>query len=85
MTLDGLDELDPAVVVPMTVPVDKRPQPLASLVFGRKWLAGGIRPVLHRPEQGFGVGVVIGDPRLFHLGTTGPKPVTALWPATIQP
>jgi hypothetical protein len=62
VTLDGRHELDPALVVPVVVPVDKRPHPLAVLVFGGKWLAGVIKPGLHRPEQGFGVGVVIGDP-----------------------
>ena len=59
VSLDGCHELDAAVTVPMVVPVDERGDPLAGLLFGCKWLAGVIRPILHHPEQGFRVRVVV--------------------------
>jgi hypothetical protein len=52
-------ELDAAVAVLVVVPVDERGNPLTGLLFGCKGLAGVIRPILHCPEQGFGVGVVV--------------------------
>ena len=51
VTLLSRHELDPAVPVPIIVPVDKRSGPLTGLTFGGKRLAGVVRPVLHRPEQ----------------------------------
>ena len=44
---------DAAVAVLMVVPIDELGQPLRGLVFGCKWLAEVIRPILHRPEQRF--------------------------------
>ena len=61
VTLLGCHEFDPAVAVPVVVPVDEHGDPLTRLVFGGKWLAGVIRPILHRPEQRFRVRVVIAD------------------------
>ena len=58
----GRHELDAAVAVPVVVPIDKRSHPLARIVFAGKWPAGVVRPVLERSEQGFRVGVVVGDP-----------------------
>ena len=63
VTLDGRHELDAAVAVLVVVPIDERRHPLTGLVFGGKWLAGVIRPILHRPEQRFRVRVVIADAR----------------------
>ena len=62
VTLVGCDELDAAVSVPVVVPADKRRHPLTGLFFGGKWLARVIRPILHRPEKGFRVRVVVGHP-----------------------
>ena len=59
VTLLGSHEFDPAVPVPMVVPVDECRDPLTGLLFGGKGLAGVIWPILHCPEQGFGVGVVV--------------------------
>lgn len=53
VTLLGRHEFDPAVPVPMVVPVDERGDPLTGLLFGGKRLTGVIRPVLHGPEQRF--------------------------------
>jgi hypothetical protein len=53
VSLVGCDDLDAAVPVPVVVPVDEQRQPLISLLFGGKWLARLIRPLLHRPEIGF--------------------------------
>ena len=63
VTLLGRHEFDPAVAVPVVVPVDELDDPLTGLVFRGKWLAGVIRPILHRPEQRFRVRVVIADAR----------------------
>ena len=52
-TLLGRHELDPAVTVPMVVPVDKCSNPLTGLLFGGKGLAGVIRPIFQCPEQRF--------------------------------
>ena len=59
VSLNWCHELDAAVAVPVVVPVDERGDPLTGLLFGCKGLAGVIRPILHCPEQGFGVGVVV--------------------------
>jgi len=59
----GREELDAAVAVSVVVPVHKRRHPLAGLVFAREWPALVVGPVLERSEQGFRVGVVVGDPR----------------------
>ena len=53
VTLLRRHEFDPAVPVPMVVPVDERSDPLTGLPFGDKGFAGVIRPILHRPEQRF--------------------------------
>jgi len=53
VTLLRRHEFDPAVTVPMVVPVDERRDPITGLPFGAKGLAGAIRPILHRPEQRF--------------------------------
>jgi len=63
VSLNGCQELDAAVPVPMVVPVDECSDPLTGLFFGGKGLAGVIRPILHGPEQGFGVRVVVADAR----------------------
>ena len=62
VTLLGRHEFDAAVAVLVVVPVDELGDPLTRLFFGGKWFAGVIRSILHRPEQGFRVRVVIGDP-----------------------
>ena len=62
VTLLGRHEFDAAVAVLVVVPIDERGHPLTSLLFGGKWLAGVIRPILHRPEQRFRVRVVVGYP-----------------------
>ena len=51
VTLLGRHEFDPAVQVPMVLPVDERSDPLTGLPLGDKGFAGVIRPILHRPEQ----------------------------------
>jgi hypothetical protein len=63
VTLLGRHEFDPAVPVPMVVPVDECSDPLTGLLFAGKGLAGVFRPILHGPEQGFGVRVVVADAR----------------------
>ena len=62
VTLLGRHEFDAAVAVLVVVPNDERGYPLTSLLFGCKWLAGVIRPILHRSEQRFRVRVVIRHP-----------------------
>ena len=59
--LNGCHEFDPAVAVPVVVPVDERSDPLTGLLLGGKGLAGVVRSVFHGPEQRFGVGVVVAD------------------------
>ena len=59
VTLMGRHEFDPAVTMPVVVPVDERGDPLTGLPFRGKGLAGIIRPVFHCPEQRFGVRVVV--------------------------
>jgi hypothetical protein len=44
-------ELNAAVAVPMVVPIDERGAPLTGLLFGCKWLAGVIRPILPAPRD----------------------------------
>ena len=51
VTLLRSHEFDPAVPVPVVVPVDECSDTLTGLLFGGKGLAGVIRPILHRPEQ----------------------------------
>lgn len=63
VTLLGRHEFEPAVPVPMVVPVDECSYPLTGLLLGGKGLAEVMRPILHGPEQGFGVRVVIADAR----------------------
>ena len=58
----GRHEFDAAVAVLVVVPIDERSHPLTSLLFGGKWLAGVIRPILHRSEQRFRVRVVVRHP-----------------------
>ena len=62
VTLLGRHEFDAAVAVLVVVPVDELGDPLTRLFFGGKWFAGVIRSILHRPEQGFRVRVVIRHP-----------------------
>jgi len=56
------DEFDAAVAVPVVVPIHKCRHPLAGLAFAGEWTAWVVGPVLDRAEQGFRVGVVVGDP-----------------------
>ena len=51
VTLNRRHELDPAVAVLVVVPIDERGHPLTSLLFGGKWLAGVIRPILTAPRD----------------------------------
>ncbi len=51
VTLLRRHELDPALPMPMVIPVDERSDPLTGLPFAGKGLVGVIRPILHRPEQ----------------------------------
>ena len=62
VTLLRRDELDATVAVLVVVPGDERCHPLTGLIFGGEGFAGVVRPVFHRAEQRFGVGVVVGDP-----------------------
>ena len=59
MTLLGHYEFNPALSVLVVVPVDEHGNPLTGLPFESKGPAGGIRPILHLPEQGFGVRVFV--------------------------
>jgi len=60
VTLLERHEFDPAVAV--VVPIDELGDPLTGLVFGAKWLAGVIRPILHSSVQRFRVRIVIRHP-----------------------
>lgn len=51
MALVGRHKFDAAVAVPVVVPVDERDDPLTGLLFGGKWLAGVIRPILPAPRD----------------------------------
>jgi len=62
VVLVGRHELDAAVAVPVVVPIEKGRHPFAGLVFAGEWPSGVVGPVLDRSEQGFRVGVVVGDP-----------------------
>ena len=53
VTLLRHHEFDPAVPVPMVVPVDERSAPFTGLPFGEKGFAGVIRPIFQCPEQRF--------------------------------
>jgi len=59
VSLNGCHELDAAVTVPVVVPVGERGDPRTGLLFGCKRLAGVIRSIFDRPEQGFRVRVVV--------------------------
>ena len=59
MALVGRHEFDAAVAVPVVVPVDERDDLLTGLVLAGERLTRVIRPILHRPEQGFRVRVVV--------------------------
>ena len=61
MALMGRDEFDGAVAVPVVVPIHKSRHPLAGLVFAGELPAGVVGTVFDRSEQGFRVGVVVGD------------------------
>ncbi len=63
VALLGRHEFDAAVAVLVVVPVDKRCNPLTGLVLPGEWLTRVIRPILHRPEQGFRVRIVLADAR----------------------
>ena len=49
--LNGCHEFDATVAVPVVVPVDERGNPLTGLLFGCKWLAVVIRPILPAPRD----------------------------------
>ena len=51
VSLHRSHELDAAVAVLVVVPVDERGHPLTGLVFGVKWFAGVIRPILTAPRD----------------------------------
>ena len=51
VTLLRRHEFDPAVPVPMVVPVDERSAPFTGLPFGDKGFAGVIRPILSAPRD----------------------------------
>ena len=51
VALMGGHNLDPAVAVPMVVPVHKRGNPLASSLRAREWPIRVVRTVFGRPEQ----------------------------------
>ena len=59
VTLDGRHELDPAMAVPMVVPVAECGDPLTGLFLTGERLTRLIRPVLRCAEQRFGVGIVV--------------------------
>ena len=61
VSLNGCHEFDPAVPVPVVLPVDERGNQVTGLLFGGKGLARVVRPVFHGPEQPFGVGGVVAD------------------------
>ncbi len=62
VSLMGRHEFDAAVVVPVVVPIHKWCRPFAGLFLAGKGAAGVVGPVFDRTEQGFRVGVVVGDP-----------------------
>ena len=62
VALMGRDEFDAAVAVPVVVPIHKSRHPLAGFVFSGEWPARVVGSVFDRSEQGFRVGVVVGDP-----------------------
>jgi hypothetical protein len=57
VSLNGCHELDSAVTVPVVLPDEERGDPRTGLLFGCKRLAGVIKPIFDRPEQGFRVRV----------------------------
>ena len=62
VTLVGSHELDAAVAVPVVVPIHKRGHPKAGVLRVTKGPTRVVRSVFRCPEQGFGVGVVVGHP-----------------------
>lgn len=58
VTLMGRHKLDPAVEVPVVVPVHKRRYPLACLFHTGEWATWVGRRVFRRAEQRFGVRVL---------------------------
>jgi len=62
VALVGRHEPDGAVAVVVVVPVHECRHPQASLFLTAEGTSGIVRPVFHRAEQGFGVGVVVADP-----------------------
>ncbi len=71
VTLLGRHEFDAVVAILVILPVDERCHPLTGLVLGGERLTRVIRSILHRPEQGFRVWVVVGHP------WSGERPVHA--------
>ncbi len=61
MKLLGRHDFDPAVGVLVVVPDDKRCHALTGLVLAAKRITRVIKPLLHRPEQRFGVRAVVAD------------------------
>ena len=62
MALLGCHELDPAMAVPVVVPVHKRRHPQACLLHAGEWPPWVIGPVFCCAEQRFRVGVVVANP-----------------------
>ena len=63
VALVGCHELDPAVAVPVVVPVHKRCHPLAGSLHASKWPPGVIGPVFCCAEKRFGIRVVVAEAR----------------------
>ena len=63
VALVWLHELDPAVAVPVTVPVWKCRHQQAGGLLACECPAWVVRLLCRLAEQGFGVGVVVGNPR----------------------
>ena len=62
VALVGRHEFDRAVVVPVVLPIHKCARPFTGLALAGKGSAGVVGTVFDRTEQGFRVGVVVGDP-----------------------
>jgi len=60
VALVGRDELDAAVAVPVVVPIHERGDPQACILHAGNGSTRVVRLVFRCPEQGFGVGVVVG-------------------------
>ena len=61
VTSRGRDEANAAVLVLVVVPADEPGDPTPGLLEGGEGSPRELWTVLHRPEQSFGVGVVVGD------------------------